>query len=103
MPRCRHPSLILQLLYVCLPGGRHYELVAGTAAAIGVAAAGAVSAGAAAAIAAVIAAVVAGIAAAAVAAANGAAAAGIAAGVCHEIRIPDAIDTARVTGIAGHK
>ena len=92
-----------------LPDGRRYILVAGAAAAIGVAAAGAIAGAGAANAAAGIAGIAATAAAAAIAAltADRTAAAGVTAGIRYEIREPDAIGaaagTAGVTGIAGHK
>ena len=86
-----------------LPDGRRYILVAGAAAAIGVAAAGAVAGAGAANAAAGIAGIAATAAAIAALTADRTAAAGIAAGIGHKIREPDAVRTAGVTGSAGHK
>lgn len=88
-----------------LPDGRRYILVAGAAAAIGIAAAGAVAGAGAANAAAGIAGIAATAAAAAIAAltADRTAAAGVTAGIRYEIREPDAVGTAGITGVAGHK
>lgn len=86
-----------------LPDGRRYILVAGAAAAIGVAAAGAVTGAGAANAAAGIAGIAATAAAIAALTADRTAAAGVTAGIRYEIREPDAVGTAGITGVAGHK
>ena len=86
-----------------LPDGRRDILVAGAAAAIGVAAASAIAGAGAANAAAGIAGIAATAAAIAALTADRTAAAGVTAGIRYEIREPDAVGTAGITGVAGHK